>query len=197
VTGVLKRNYKLYLTSEVILSLAGGIFAPFFVLFIQKKGGTLENLGVAMGIMLLADAGVTYVAGRYSDRFGRKPFLVAQGLAKAAITLSYLLISSVGQLFFLQLFAGLVNGFTTVESSFLADITEGDRRGEHIGRFHAITGIVAGLALMAGGYLAKMFGVGFIFVLMASAHLFSTGCMVLTSETAIKQTVPFNGRRPK
>jgi MFS family permease len=183
VTQNLKKNYRLYLTAEVVLSLASGIFGPFFVLFIAKKGGGLENLGFAIGITVLADAVVTFFVGKYSDRFGRKPFLIFQGFARVIITLSYLLIASVWQLFLIQLLSGLVNGLTTVESSFLADITEGSRRGEHIGRFHAITGAAAGIALMAGGFFAKIFGIEFMFALMASAQLFATICMLLTSET--------------
>jgi MFS family permease len=187
VTEKLKANYRLYLASEIVLSLAGGIFGPFFVLFIEKKGGGIENFGFAFGIAFLADAAVTFVVGKYSDRFGRRPFLIFYGLAKAAITLCYLLITSVWQLFGLQLISGLVSGCTTVDASFLADITEGNKRGENIGTFHAITGVAAGIALMASGFLAKMFGVGSLFVLMALAYIFSIGCIMLTSETAIKQ----------
>ena len=70
----MERNYRLYLVASIITSFAGGIFGPFYVLFIRQKGGGIESFGIAMGLLLFFQSLMSYFAGKYSDKLGRKPF---------------------------------------------------------------------------------------------------------------------------
>jgi len=169
-----KRNYKIYLVSNVITSLAGGIFGPFYILFVQQKGGGLEKFAIAMGLLLLVQSIVSYYAGKFSDIFGRKPLLIFEGYVYAIVILLYLFIDKTWQLYSLQMIMGFLAGLElTASTAFLGDITEKEKRGADIGRYHAIVGIVTALAMMAGGYIIAIIGIKSVFVLMAVASTIS------------------------
>lgn len=177
------RNYRLYLVASVITSFAGGIFGPFYILFIRQKGGGIESFGIAMGLLLLFQSLMSYFAGRYSDKLGRKPLFLFEGYLSVFVVLLYLFIGSAWQLYVLQIINGLLAGIHgTAEVSFLGDITELGSRGRNIGKFHTITGIVAALAMMAGGYLVVISGIKIIFILMAVASFLSTTILLFVRE---------------
>lgn len=169
-----KRNYKIFLVSNIITSFAAGIFGPFYILFIQEKGNGLENFAIAMGLLLLVQSIVSYYAGKFSDIFGRKPLLIFESYIYAAIVLLYLFIAEVWQLYVLQVMTGFVAGLElTAHTTFLGDITEKEKRGTDIGKYHMIVGVVAALAMMAGGYVVAAIGLKVVFVLNALASVTS------------------------
>lgn len=188
-----KKNYRLYLYSNIIMSFAGGIFGPFYVLFIQQKGNGLENFGIAMGLLLIAQSLSAYFIGKYSDAFGRKPFFLAEGYISTITLLLYLFVQQTWQLYLLQIINGLTSGArSTAEISFLGDITEKKSRGRDIGVYSALTGIVAGLALIFGGYVVGIFGIEIIFILVGIASFISTTILVFMKEEFIEKGIGNN-----
>src|SRR3989344_6961171 len=99
-----KRNFKIFTFSNSLMALAFGLFGPFFLIFINNVGGSIENFGIAVGLVVLSGALVSLIAGKYSDKFGRKPFLIFGGYASAVIVFLYTVIYSVWQLYLLQIF---------------------------------------------------------------------------------------------
>ena len=180
---LMEHNYRLYLAASVITSFAGGIFGPFYILFVRQKGGGIENFGVAMGLLLLFQSLMSYFAGRYSDKFGRKPLFLLEGYLSGFVVLFYLFVGQIWQLYALQIINGLLAGIHgTAEVSFLGDITKFGSRGERVGKFHATTGVVAALAMMASGYLVATMGLRVIFILMAIASFISTTVLLFVKE---------------
>jgi len=178
-----KWNYKIYLISNIIISLAGGIFGPFYILFIQQKGKSLENFGMALGFLTISQSLVAYLAGKYSDVLGRKPILIAQGYLYAIVILLYLFINQTWQLYFLQVVNGLIEGLgIAVAPSLLADITETKERGKLIGKYKALIGIVSAIAMMASGYLAAFTGITTLFIIMALAQIIATSLLIFIKE---------------
>src|SRR3989338_5176048 len=119
-----KRNLRIFTVSNSLMAFAFGLFGPFYYIFINDFGGTVENFGVAVGLVVLS------VADKYSDTFGRKPFLLFGGYASALLVFLYTAIGSLWQLYLLQIFNGLiVSLFETSETAFIGDSTKTGSRG--------------------------------------------------------------------
>ena len=177
-------NYRILLSSDAIDSFALGLFGPFYVVFIQDFGNSFESFGFAIGVRVLAGSVTSYFAGSLSDRIGRKKLLVGTGFAFAAIIFTYTLITSLVELYALQVVAGVVGtASSTTSEAFLGDITEEKSRGKDVGRLYAITGIAAALAIMGGGYTLRWFGVEVIFYSVAALLVISTLILLSIKET--------------
>ena len=178
-----KKNYKIFLTANIISSFIAGIFGPFYILFVQDKGGGLENFGIAMGLLLLAQSIVAYYAGKYSDIFGRKPLLILEGYGHAITVILFLFISQIWQLYVLQIISGILAGLeATAHTSFLGDITEKKSRGKDVGKYYMVVGTISALTMMAGGYVIAIVGLKIVFVLMAIADIISTSMFWMLKE---------------
>ena len=168
-------NYKLFLISNSLLAFILGIFTPFYILFLQDFGGNAEQFGLAVGLMMLAGALTSYFVGKYSDVFGRKRFIVAGGLLETAVIFTYTLITTLPQLYILQAINGVtISMQTTMETTFLGDITKKEKRGLDIGRYQAILGVIGALAMMGSGFLVGTLGIKILFYAVAAVVLIST-----------------------
>ncbi len=173
-----KRNFGIFTFSTSLMSFAMGFFGPFYLIFINKIGGSIETFGIAVGLVILSSALISLVAGKYSDRFGRKPFLILGGYASVIVVLLYTVIGSLWQLYLLQIFNGIIHAvFETSELAFLGDVTKKNRRGADIGKYNAIMGIAEAFAVFAGGFLAGIFGFEIVFYMVAIIFLVSTTMM--------------------
>ena len=86
----------------------------------------------------------------------------------ACLIVCYTLITSVFQLYALQLLYGVAIAInSTVSGAFMGDITKKESRGSDMGRLEAIAGIGGALATMAAGFLASEFGINTIFYMVA------------------------------
>lgn len=168
------KNYRIFITSNSFMSFAFGLLRPFYVIFIEKLGG-IEILGLGMGIMMIFYSLSGYFAGKYSDIFGRKNFLVGSGVILSIVIFSYTLISSVLQLIILQIIDGIAGSvYQTMEMSFLGDITKRESRGKYIGLYHTLLGMASGIAMIIAGFIVAKIGLKIIFYLTASLTFVSS-----------------------
>jgi len=180
-------NLTILTISISLYQFASGLIGPFYVLYIQKIGGTIENLGIAFGILGFFSAITTYLVGKYSDKIGRKPFLIFSGYLIATLFLLYLLVKTVFQLYILQAIFGIVNSvFIVMERILIADSTKSETRGVQIGRYDAIVGIFASLALVLSGFLISKFGFEIVFYIFSGLGIFSTTLLFLIKEAKRK-----------
>lgn len=174
----MKSNYYKFLISNSILFFGLGLFTPFWIIFIKDFGG-IEQFGFAMGLMVLAQSATSYTVGRYSDRFGKKIFLIGAGFVMSGVIFAYTLISSVIALYVLQIINGVLVAIQqTIEKAILGDLTEKVSRGTDVGRYEAITSIMVGLAMMLGGLVVGDLGIKVIFYI-TSALVFLSSVLLL------------------
>lgn len=167
-------NFSYLLISSSMGALVGGIFGPFYVLYLQKLGGGFENFGFAYGLFAIAASIASYVVGKYSDKFGRKPFLILTSFAYAIIIVSYTLIVSVVQLFVLQVLFGITDStWKTSETAFLGDITKKKHRGRALGKYLMVIGLLSGITMLFSGILVGKMGFEIIFYIMAATNVIS------------------------
>lgn len=181
-------NLNVFTISSAMYMFAWGLIGPFYVVYIQKIGGSIENLGIAFGIFTIFQSLFSYIGGKYADKLGRKPLLIVTGYLISILYISYILISNITQLYILQAIFGIVNAIDiTVASVFLADITHKNKRGKQMGMFRTIVGIVAGLAMLASGFIVGKFGFEIMFYIVALFTAIAATFLFWVKETLRKK----------
>ena len=126
----------------------------------------MEKLGIAFSITVLFQSLASYLSGHFSDKLGRRPFLIVTAYVDSAILLLYTVIHETYQLYLLQGMLGITNGvIDTISTSLLGDLTIKEKRGKEVGRFNAIVGLSAAIGLSLGGYMVKYYGIKSLFYL--------------------------------
>jgi len=168
-------NYKIMLSANGIALFALQLIGPFFVLFINQKGGSIENLGLLFGVSLLASSVTSYLIGRITDKIGRKPFLILSEFMAGVLIIFYLYIQNLPQLYALQIAGGINSAIWGIsEASFMADITSKKTRGKSWGFYSMVLGIISAIGLMLGGFAIGKFGFKFMFWVVAIMSFVST-----------------------
>jgi len=181
--NIRKQNLRIFIFANALMSLAFGLFGPFYLIFINKIGGSIENFGFAVGLVVLSGSITSLIVGRYSDMVGRKPFLILGGYSSALIVVSYTLINSLWALYVIQILNGVIATlFQTSEHALLADLTIKEKRGHDMGRYFAIVGIVEAFAIFVGGALAQRFGFEMIFYVISIIFVISTTILIKIKE---------------
>jgi len=170
--SIRKINYSIMLKTGVVNAMALGAIGPLFVIFAEGLSGSIGNLMLAVGLSGIADAITSLFAGRLSDRFGRKLFIVGGGFIQSAVFVGYAFVDSAFELYALQVILGVNYAmlFTSVDA-FMADNTEAETRGRQMGNRDAATGIAASLTGIVGGQFLDKGIIGFetIFFIIAFA----------------------------
>lgn len=160
-----------------------GIIGPFYVLQVEKLSGGMDKLGMAFSVMVLLQAATAYIAGHYSDRLGRKPFLITTAYMDAAVIFLYTIIKEPYQLYLLQAVLGVTNGIVgTISTSLLGDLTAKEHRGKTVGKFNAVVSVSSAAGLILGGYMAKAYGLQYLFYLASCSIAASTVLLFFLKE---------------
>lgn len=178
-------NLGVYIAANSIMYFAWGLIGPFYYLYVNELGGgDISQFGIALGIMTLASAVVSIIAGKFSDKLGRKPFLVGTSLIYAAILYSYTLVTSVMQLYVLQAAFGVTLAIEeTVDAGLLGDLTTKKKRGYQVGIFKSIANVFSGVAVILGGFLIDRTNFKIIFYIGAVVIMIGTIMMLKLRET--------------
>lgn len=177
-TNINKKNFKIFIFSNILLTYAVGLFVPSYLIFINEMGGGIDNFGFALGLIALSGALTYLIFGKYSDKIGRKPFLIIGGYASALIILFYTVINSAWQLYLIQILSGFIVAlFEISEEAFLGDETRNNNRGSAYGKYYAILGIIEAIAIFSGGILAVKFGFRIVAYIVAIICITATSFM--------------------
>mgnify|MGYP001616566641 FL=1 len=179
-------NLTIFIIASSLMNFGWGLIGPFYYLYVNQLGGnSLEQFGIAFGIMYFTSALASIIAGKYSDKLGRKPFLIGASLMYAVVIYSYTLINSAVQLYIAQALIGVLGAIEqTVNTSFLGDVTKKSKRGFQIGIFHSLVEMFSGVAIIVGGFLMGETGFKIMFYIVSI--VIATGAVVLL---ALKETV--------
>jgi len=177
------RNLTIFTGISSIWAVVFGFIGPFYVVYVERLSGGMEKLGISFAIMVLLQSATTYFAGHFSDKLGRRPFLLVTAWTNAIVLLLYTVITETYQLYCLQGMLGFTNGIeNTISTSLLGDLTVKEKRGKSIGKFNAFVSLSSALGLFCGGYLAKFYGIKSLFYLAAIVVALSTVLLFFIKE---------------
>jgi len=182
---------------SVFLNVAGFTLIDPVVPFLVGEYVPRPELALYVGLIVSAYAVCEFVAapllGSLSDRFGRKPVLVASLLGS---TIGYLVFGIGGALWVLflgRIIDGLSAGSVSAMYACVADVTP----SEHRGRVYGMLGAVGGAGFMIGPVIGGVLG-----EYSPSAPLFAAAALtalnILWVAIAVPETLPVGKRtRPQ
>jgi len=145
-------NLRLFIIVSSLFAM--GHFGYAFLLLRAKNIGLADHTAILLYVLFYIVYTLCSIpSGILSDRFGRKPVLIAGYLLFAATSLGMMFTSSIYSIliFFViyGIFYALIDG---VQRAFVVDLAPKNLRATALGTFHAAIGIVA----LPGGYIAGM-----------------------------------------
>ncbi len=174
ITAMHARLLILYITAFVdMIGLA--MLVPLLPFYATEFGASATVVGLLISAFSLAQLAVAPVWGRLSDRYGRRPAILAGLLVSAAAFLVFGFATSVVVLLVSRLIQGMGAGTIGVVQAYVADASPPERRTHSLGWLSAVTslGAVVGPAfgsamISLGGRTAPGIGAAALSLLVAA-----------------------------
>ncbi|MBI4087277.1 MAG: MFS transporter [Candidatus Liptonbacteria bacterium] len=165
----MSKTNRLLLATSYIGFLTVGLFGPIYAIFVKKIGGDILEAGASYGLFAIVSGIMILTLGRTTFFQKNLRLLVVIGFGLFTVgDLAYLFIQNPPQLFILQIFLGISEGFLEPawDGLFSANLTE-----EQSVRFWAIWAggkdIAMGAGALAGGALVAAYSFTALFILLA------------------------------
>jgi DHA1 family tetracycline resistance protein-like MFS transporter len=186
-----KRSPLAVVLLTVFVDLVGfGIVVPLLAFYAKAFGGDATALGLLVASFFLMQFLFAPVLGRLSDRFGRRPVLLASlvGTAAAYVLLGFA--TSLAMVFAARILAGIASANLVVAQAYVADSTRPEARAKGMGLIGAAFGVGFSVGPVIGSVLVG-FGLAapaFVAAAIASANL-------LLALVFLPESLPFERRR--
>lgn len=154
----MKKNTPLALIFiTVFIDLLGfGILIPILPTFATKELGITEfQIGIALALYSLTQFFFNPILGNLSDKYGRKPFIIATLFLNA---MGYIIFAFTHTYFILlisRIVAGIGGSSIGVAQAYIADVTTKENRSKGMGMIGAAFGLGFVFGPIIGGILAK------------------------------------------
>ena len=157
-----------------------GIATPIVPLYASRLGASWTDLGLLGTVWGTTLMILGVLSGRLSDRYGRKPLLVASGMFSAVVALFYLASSTVLQVILIRILEGAAWAlfWPTVEA-LATEIVEPRAAGRAMGMATASYGIAFATSSLAGGYITSILSYSGTFTAYLALSLISTVAAIL------------------
>ena len=151
-----------------------GIIWPLVPVYAVQLGAGGLQVGIIIASFNLARTLFNPLAGRLSDRWGRKPFIVAGLLLYALVSVLYVMATRVEALILVR----FLHGFTSVlvgpvAMALAADIAPPHRLGRYMGTLNMAVMLGLGAGPVLGGIIRDLFGMAAAFYTMGGLALFT------------------------
>ncbi len=132
--------------------------SPTLPLFAESLGLSSSEIGFVAAASTITGIFVNFIAGTFSDIYGRKKMLTASGIFFATAPFTYLLVDNGLSLTLVRIYHGIATAtFTPVSLATIADIYR-EKRGEMMGTFSSVTMVGRLLAPTMAGLLITFSG---------------------------------------
>lgn len=162
----------------VFIDLVGfGIAIPILPLLIQDIGGGTILVGIVIAIYSLFQFLFSPILGRLSDKYGRKPVLIASSFINA---LSYFLIffsQGIWVLIIARILAGIGSANISVAQAYIADTSSAHERTKKLSFIGASFGLGFIVGPILGGVVSSKFSIEAAFLVPAVLSTINTVVM--------------------
>jgi MFS transporter, DHA1 family, tetracycline resistance protein len=169
-------------------------------LIMELTGGTASDASQYAGWMLFAYALMQFVCapimGGLSDRFGRRPVLLASLFGFGLDYILMALAPTISWLFVGRIIAGMMGASFTTASAYIADISTPEKRAQNFGIIGAAFGLGFILGPVIGGFLGS-FGSRIPFMVAAGITLLNWlyGFFILPESLTLEHRRKFDWSR--
>jgi multidrug resistance protein len=158
----------------VFIDLLGfGMVIPVMALYAERLGASPSETGWLMASYSLMQFVFAPFWGRLSDRYGRRPLLLASIALTSVAFLMYALAPTFGWLLAARLFAGIATANIGIAMAYVADVTAPAERAKGMGIIGAAFGLGFVLGPWIGGELSHAYGLpapGYAAAALAAAN---------------------------
>jgi len=149
-----------------------GVVAPLLPLYIRDMGTTGIWLGIIVSAYFISNSVAVPIAGRLSDKKGRKPFLTIGLLTYSIISLGYVWADNVTYLTLVRLLHGVAGAMTIpIAMAYLGDLSPEGEEGKWMGYANAAFFSGFGFGPLLGGIVTEHFGMTIAFFVMSGFNL--------------------------
>jgi len=151
-----------------------GIVVPLLPVYAHDMGASGIYIGLLFGAFSLSRTFFLPYFGRYSDRRGRKPFIVTGLLGYSLVSFAFITVSNVEMLIAIRFIQGIASAMIwPVTQAYVGDLTPEKREGFVMSLFNMSTFIGLSIGPLLGGTLSDRFGLNTAFITMGILSLFS------------------------
>jgi MFS family permease len=153
-----------------------------FSVYLKENGIPLPAIGVVVALSGLPSAGLGSIVGKLTDKYGRKPILLAAIIMYAAIWFTYGIVDNIWVVIVLW-FIPVYVFYTISTTAYISDLTPSHQRGRGIGLLNSFYNLGAFVGSLAGGALAASQGYQPTFLVAALAIVVSFFIALKLKET--------------
>ncbi len=177
---------KILILSDIAVLGAAGFINPIFAIFVNEQiiGGSIAVAGLSASIYIIIKSIFQIPIGRYVDEDRKDKndfwFMVVGSILIAVVPFMYAYSLYPWHIYVLQAIAGLgaAMAFPTWMALFTRHIDK-FHEGYEWGVYNTVTGLAAGVAAVAGGFLAEEYGFNFIFYLAGAVTLLGAAILFI------------------
>ena len=166
---MLSRPFLVLFGAVLVASMGISMVSPILPVYAEDLGATGIWIGLTFSVFAITQTLVSPFAGRWSDRYGRKPFIIIGLLCYFIAAFGYLTADSFLQVLAFRAFSGCGTSLIfAVGQAYIGDIVPRGHEGRVFGVFSVadITGF--GIGPVLSGILRDVFGFDSVFVGMAA-----------------------------
>jgi len=165
---VLSRPFMALYVAVFVATMGISMVSPLLPVYAKELGASGVWLGLTFSVFAIVQTFVGPFAGRLSDRYGRKPFIVAGLLVYLVAAIGYLTAESFYQVIAFRAFSGFGTSLIfSVARAYVGDMTPKGQEGRWLGAFATADIIGFGTGPLLAGILREFVGFRSVFVAMA------------------------------
>ncbi len=175
-----KRAFVVLVGSMFVSMLGMGIVTPFLPIYASNLGANSLQVGLVQSAFSLAGLPTLLLVGRWSDRLGRKPFLLAGLTILGISSIGLMYANTPNQLILWRFVAGLgASAHLPIAQAYLGDITPEGAEGKWMGYFNAVLFAGIGAGPLLGGVISDTFSIPTTFLVMAVLNFVAVVAVII------------------
>ncbi len=174
-----------------------GIVVPLLPVYARHEGAGGLYIGLIFGAFSISRTFLLPVFGRWSDRRGRKPFIIIGLVSYALVSVAFILFTKVPHLIIIRFFQGIASAMIMpVIQAYVGDITPSGREGFVMGIFNMSLFVGLSLGPVAGGVINDHYSLQAAFVSMGALALVGAALSYWLLPTTRDEAALRRGRPP-